>query len=196
MDKKKIDLYKLSKEELLLLKNELKEAQEKLDNGEELVEFSEEYDLSNPDEIYEEILVNISFELTRIREQKGWSQTELANGSGKTQPKISKIENLTSDNPKIKTLVDIFFALGKTLYITPHKEYTYTVPEKTREAIDKKAEETGTSTNEIIEKSFDKGFTYYDIPLSQYEDFPNQNEQYSSYNELDYKIFLNSKEVA
>jgi transcriptional regulator with XRE-family HTH domain len=196
MIKKKADLYKLSEEELLFLKNELKEAQEKLENEEELVEFSEEYDLSDPDEIYEEILVNISFELTRIREQKDWSQTKLANESGKTQPKISKIENLTSDNPKIKTLVDIFFALGKTLYITPHKEYTYTVPEKNREAINKKAEETGISTNEVIEKSFDKGFTYYDVPLSQYEDFPNQNEQYSSYDEFDYKIFLNSKEVA
>lgn len=53
-----------------------------------------------------------------VREQKGYSQRELAELSGVKQPAIARMESLKSI-PRIDTLLKILASLGYTLSITP-----------------------------------------------------------------------------
>ena len=50
-----------------------------------------------------------------VRAIRGLSQTELAEAAGLTQPRISEIERMVIDNPKLKTLEAIAAALGVTV---------------------------------------------------------------------------------
>ncbi len=66
----------------------------------------------------------ISFEVELIgkiieaREQKGYSQRELAELSGVKQPAIARLESMKS-TPRIDTLLKILHPLGYTLSVTP-----------------------------------------------------------------------------
>ncbi len=57
----------------------------------------------------------------KIREEQGFSQTELAIVSGLKQPAIARIENGTH-SPQIDSILKILIPMGYTLNIVPIKE--------------------------------------------------------------------------
>ncbi len=65
----------------------------------------------------EEIYANMAITIARLREQKGWSQNELAHMVGTTQQTISRIEDPRNNSITLNTLVKIARALGKRLQI-------------------------------------------------------------------------------
>ena len=65
--------------------------------------------------------VELIGKLIEAREEKGFSQRELAELSGIKQPAIARIESLKS-KPQINTLVKVLRPLGYKLTITPIRE--------------------------------------------------------------------------
>jgi transcriptional regulator with XRE-family HTH domain len=109
---------------------------------------------SETEEHYEDILSAVTAEIFGIRYKRNITQAQLAKMANKDQAQISRTENLSGDDPSIKTLVEIFYALGHKFYMTPYGEYTYTIPEEYRECISEIAAEKKLSLEEFIEDFF------------------------------------------
>ena len=58
--------------------------------------------------------MTIGERIKRLREKKGWNQTELANRSGVTQSLLSKIEKGSRPNPTMESVRHLAYALGCT----------------------------------------------------------------------------------
>ena len=67
-----------------------------------------------PDRELDREFVNVAVNLDRIRRRANWTQTELAERVGSSQPRIAEIEGAQS-NPTLRTLARIAHALGVTL---------------------------------------------------------------------------------
>lgn len=67
-----------------------------------------------------EFEVELMGKVIKAREDKGYSQRELAKLSGVRQPAIARMESLKA-SPQVNTLLKILEPLGYTLSITPIK---------------------------------------------------------------------------
>ena len=77
----------------------------------------------NPEEEYENFLINIVTQIVKLRLEKGISQKEIAEKLGTKQSAISRFENLSS-NPTLKFIFKIFKVLDADFEIKDkNKEY-------------------------------------------------------------------------
>ncbi len=65
--------------------------------------------------------VELIGKMIEAREQKGYSQRDLAKLSGVKQPAIARLENMKA-TPRIDTLLKILQPLGYTLSVTPIRD--------------------------------------------------------------------------
>lgn len=159
--KKDVTQDEISSEKKEFLREKLIEAREKIKNEEKIQDFNIDFDLSDPEQVLQEQLIDISVDLVLLREKMGITQKQLADLTGKQQPKISKLENLSGDLPSLKTLIEVVQALGQRFYMTAYGEYTYTVPEEYREIIDKIAFAKKKRKEEILEMLISKEIEYF-----------------------------------
>jgi DNA-binding XRE family transcriptional regulator len=59
----------------------------------------------------------LSYRLAELRERAGWTQTQLAQAMGVTQPRVSKIERGELDATEVATLRSYIEALGGRLEV-------------------------------------------------------------------------------
>src|SRR6056297_121350 len=97
-----------------------------------------------------------------LRRKNKISQKELAEAVGTKQASISRFENLNT-KPTLEYLFKVSKAVGGELYINPNGKFTYTIPQKYREAIEKKAVIENTSVEKIIKEIFEIGYNSTDI---------------------------------
>jgi len=78
-----------------------------------------ETELFTPGEVAASSLrVDIMIELTRARNERGFSQRKLEELSGVSQPVIARMEN-GKTSPQLDTVLRVLAALGKTLAVVP-----------------------------------------------------------------------------
>ena len=63
--------------------------------------------------------LRIGVQLAKLRQQRGFSQTQLAAKVGMSAPNISRIESNPSQNMTLQTMVKLFKALDYEVTITP-----------------------------------------------------------------------------
>lgn len=80
-----------------------------------------EFDLSEEDEKIIELEMNLIRTLVSIREERGLTQTQLAEMSGLKQPMIARLEKSTH-SPQLDSLLKVLVPLGYTLQIVPIKK--------------------------------------------------------------------------
>ena len=100
-----------------------------------------------------------------LRRKNNISQKEIAKAVGTKQASISRFENLNT-KPTLEYLFKVSKAVGGELYINPNGKFTYTIPQKYREAIEKKAVIENTSVEKIIKEIFEIGYNSIDIASS------------------------------
>lgn len=159
--KKNVTQNEISRKKKDFLREKLIEARENIKNEEKIYDFNIEFDLSDPEQVLQEQLIDISVDLVLLREKKGMTQKQLADLTGKQQSKISKLENLSGDLPSLKTLIEVIQALGQRFSMTAYGEYTYTVPEEYRETIDTIAEAKNQRKEKILESLISKELEYF-----------------------------------
>ena len=80
-----------------------------------------EFDLSEEDERIIELEKNLIRTLVSIREEKGITQTQLAELSGVKQPTIARLEK-SLHSPQLDSMLKVLVPLGYTLQIVPIKK--------------------------------------------------------------------------
>ena len=79
-----------------------------------------EFDLSEEDEKIIELEMNLIRTLVSIREEKGITQSQLAELSGVKQPTIARLEK-SLHSPQLDSILKVLVPLGYTLQIVPIK---------------------------------------------------------------------------
>ena len=80
-----------------------------------------EFDLSEEDERIIELEKNLIRTLVSIREEKGITQTQLAELSGVKQPTIARLEK-SLHSPQLDSMLKVLVPLGYNLQIVPIKK--------------------------------------------------------------------------
>jgi predicted transcriptional regulator len=80
-----------------------------------------EFDLSEEDERIIELEMNLIRTLVSIREEKGITQSQLAELSGVKQPTIARLEK-SLHSPQLDSILKVLVPLGYTLQIVPIKK--------------------------------------------------------------------------
>ena len=80
-----------------------------------------EFDLSEEDEKIIELEMNLIRTLVSIREEKGITQSQLAELSGVKQPTIARLEK-SLHSPQLDSILKVLVPLGYTLQIVPIKK--------------------------------------------------------------------------
>jgi len=79
-----------------------------------------EFELSEEDERIIELEMNLIRTLVSIREEKGITQSQLAELSGVKQPTIARLEK-SLHSPQLDSILKVLVPLGYTLQIVPIK---------------------------------------------------------------------------
>lgn len=77
-----------------------------------------EFELSEEDERIVELEMNLIRTLVSIREEKGITQSQLAELSGVKQPTIARLEK-SLHSPQLDSILKVLVPLGYTLQIVP-----------------------------------------------------------------------------
>ena len=77
-----------------------------------------EFELSEEDERIVELEMNLIRTLVSIREEKGITQSQLAEQSGVKQPTIARLEK-SLHSPQLDSILKVLVPLGYTLQIVP-----------------------------------------------------------------------------
>ena len=80
-----------------------------------------EFELSEEDERIVELEMNLIRKLVSIREEKGITQSQLAELSGVKQPTIARLEK-SLHSPQLDSILKVLVPLGYTLQIVPIKK--------------------------------------------------------------------------
>ena len=80
-----------------------------------------EFELSEEDERIVELEMNLIRTLVSIREEKGITQSQLAELSGVKQPTIARLEK-SLHSPQLDSILKVLVPLGYTLQIVPIKK--------------------------------------------------------------------------
>lgn len=80
-----------------------------------------EFELSEEDEKIIELEMNLIRTLVSIREEKGITQSQLAELSGVKQPTIARLEK-SLHSPQLDSILKVLVPLGYTLQIVPIKK--------------------------------------------------------------------------
>jgi len=97
------------------------------------------------------LMSDFILDIIALRKKQHISQKEVADRMGTKQASISRFENFNT-KPKLEYLYRIAKAVDGELYVTPNGEYTYTVPEEYRDAVDKLAARNKSIPKELIAK--------------------------------------------
>ena len=83
-------------------------------------ELRNELNISKEDENIIELEKELIRAIVNIREEKGWTQLELAEKCNVKQPVISRLEK-DIHSPRVDSLLRVLTAMGYTLKIVPYK---------------------------------------------------------------------------
>ncbi len=83
-------------------------------------ELRNELNISKEDENIIELEKELIRAMVNIREEKGWTQLELAEKCNVKQPVISRLEK-DIHSPRVDSLLRVLTAMGYTLKIVPYK---------------------------------------------------------------------------